>query len=185
MLRNAPRAPELALPTASLRALRRALVAEVGADAAARGLQHAGHAAGDALYPLLQPAASASSGGAVSDMGTSRFWRRVSELFASRGWGRLKHEAPHPGVGALTAEDWVEADPDSGATRPSCFFTSGLLANLLGRAADAQVSVLEVHCRSRGDRECRFLFGSDESLYTVYESLRSGHDVERSLAQLT
>jgi predicted hydrocarbon binding protein len=79
----------------------------------------------------------------------------------------------------------VEADPESGATRPSCFFTSGLLANLLGRAAGAQVSVLEVQCRSRGDHECRFLFGSDEALYAVYESLRSGQDVERSLAQLT
>ena len=45
--------PELALPVASLAALRRALNDEVGPETAARVLQQAGFAAGDAVYTAL------------------------------------------------------------------------------------------------------------------------------------
>ena len=47
------RPAELALPVASMAALRRALAGAVGADAAARALQSAGHAAGDGFYRAL------------------------------------------------------------------------------------------------------------------------------------
>src|SRR5690606_41694649 len=53
MPRITPTLPELALPVASLAALRRALNDEVGPDTAARVLQQAGYAAGAALFPLL------------------------------------------------------------------------------------------------------------------------------------
>ncbi len=91
----------------------------------------------------------------------------------------------HPGVGALDAHEWVESDPDATAARPSCVFTSGLLANLLGRVCNDEVAVLEVQCRSRGDQHCRFLYGSPDVLDTVYGRIRAGEQVDDTLAALT
>jgi predicted hydrocarbon binding protein len=173
--------PELALPVSALRALREALEAEVGGDAAARALRHAGHAAGDALYPLLKAGETETD---PAQLPEAEFWQRVADLFAARGWGRLHFEAVHPGVGALEAGDWVEADADGGRVRPSCHFTTGALANLLGHAAGAPVGVLEVECRSRGDLRCRFAFGGQDALEAVYGALTQGQDLDRALATL-
>ncbi|MBX6364637.1 MAG: hypothetical protein IRZ00_12285 [Gemmatimonadetes bacterium] len=181
MRRNGSTTPELALPTAALAALRRFLLTELGAESGARALRQAGHAAGDALYPVL--VGGAADGDAASIPETV-FWRRLGDLFAARGWGRLTHADLHPGLGALDAADWMEANPQLGAPWPGCHFTTGLLANLLGRAAGDEVGVLEVECRSRGDGRCRFLFGGREALDAVYEALRSGSSLEESLARL-
>lgn len=174
--------PELAIPVASLAALRAALSNEVGSDAAARALAAAGHAAGDALFTQLQgPDAEAGSFDGVSE---SAFWRRLANLFMARGWGTLAHSDAHEGVGVLRAEDWVEADPESNASRPSCFFTTGMLANLLGNAAGSAISVLEVECRSRGDAHCRFLFGSHEAMQALYDRVGSGASIDAALGEL-
>src|SRR4051812_21923804 len=98
--------PELAIPVASLAALRVALATEVGADAAARALAAAGHAAGDALFSQLDD---------VQQLSETDFWRRVTNLFSARGWGTLAHSHAHEGIGALTANDWVEANPEAAA----------------------------------------------------------------------
>ena len=74
--------------------------------------------------------------------------------------------------------------PDS-ASRPSCFFTTGMLANLLGQAAGGDVAVLEAECRSRGDERCRFLFGSPAALDALYTRLRAGEDIQESITALT
>lgn len=177
--------PELAIPVASLAALRHALAQEVGADAAARALAAAGKAAGDALFSQLAYSNDAQDGApSVAGLGEATFWRRLSQLFGSRGWGTLSHSAAHEGVGALEAPDWVEADAEARAGRPSCFFTTGVLANLLGNAAGAAVSVLEVECRSRGDARCRFLFGSAAALDALYERVGSGESADSALAEL-
>jgi len=191
MPRITPTPPELALPVASLAALRRALGEEVGPEKAARALQQAGFAAGDAIHALLasrtaggQDAAEPGAADALGQLPGSVFWRRLADLFASRGWGRLAHEDLHPGVGALESSDWVEADPETGASRPSCFFTAGLLANILGRTAGQPVGVLEVECRSRGDLRCRFIFGGSAAIDSVYATTLEGQSVEESLARL-
>lgn len=191
MARFAPQPPECAIPVAGLSALRQALTAELGGDAAAKALQMAGHAIGDTLYELLagrriSGAAEPGAGDVASlgEMSESAFWRRLGELFADRGWGQLTHSAIHPGVGALDSSDWAEADPNSNATRPSCFITTGILANLLGRAAGASIGVLEVECRSRGDLRCRFAFGGREALEALYEGVRAGRDADAALAEL-
>ena len=106
MVRSGTRAPELAIPVASLAALRQALSAEVGPDAAAEALRAAGNAAGDAWHAQLTHDEQVSQ---------TTFWRRLKELFSSRGWGTLVHSAVHPGVGALDANDWVEAVPEASA----------------------------------------------------------------------
>src|SRR3569833_2056315 len=129
--------PELAIPVASLAALRVALANEVGPDNAARALAAAGHAAGDALFTQLDDVASLSE---------TDFWRKIANLLGARGWGTLIHSQPHDGIGALAANDWVEANPEANASRPSCFFTTGMLAHLLGNAAGSPVAVLEVAC---------------------------------------
>jgi predicted hydrocarbon binding protein len=185
------RPQELALPVASLAALRRELAAAVGGDAAARALQSAGNAAGEAFYRALVHgfgAAAADPEGAAHDrlaaIDQIAFWRRFGELFASRGWGHLTMSQVHSGVGALDAGDWVEADPEAGANRPSCFFTTGLLANLLGRIAGEDVAVLEAECRSHGDARCRFLFGSPVALEEVFRQLSAGQALEASLGAL-
>jgi predicted hydrocarbon binding protein len=169
---------ELALPIASLAALRAALIDTVGDDPAAHALRAAGYAAGDALFATL------AAGELDEAMAAGRFWQRLGQLFTNRGWGHVRHEAAHAGVGALVSEDWVEADVDGDAPRPSCYLSTGLFANLLGRAAGSTVAVLEVECRSRGDARCRFLFGSPEALDAVYAHVANGVGAEESLAAL-
>jgi hypothetical protein len=186
MPRPGNRPPELAIPVASLAALRSALADEVGSDAAARALAAAGQAAGDSLFSQLVAAGGDSENGAASlaDVSETAFWRRLSQLFSSRGWGTLSHSPAHEGVGALDAPDWVEADAEAHTNRPSCFFTTGVLANLLGNAAGAPISVLEVECRSRGDGRCRFLFGSTSAMDAVYERVGAGNSADAALGEL-
>ena len=179
MMQNNARPHELALPVASLAALRRALADDAGDDAAARAFQQAGVAAGDAFFKLLAP-----PGDNPADWPESVFWRRFGELFERRGWGRIANQSVHPGVSALDAFDWVESNPELMAGRPNCHFTTGLLANLLGHVCQDEVAVLEVECRSKGDARCRFLYGSPAVLDAVYGRIRSGSAVEDSLAAL-
>lgn len=182
-----PRPAELAIPVASLTALRSALADEVGDDAAARALQIAGVAAGRAFFDTLTHAGSAGGRNGETDPATlteTTFWRLLTDLFERRGWGRIRNGQVHIGVGTVDAFDWVEANPDSGTLRPSCFFTTGLLANLLGRIVGDDVAVLEVACRSRGDEHCRFLYGSPETLDVVFSRVRNGFDVDEAIATL-
>jgi predicted hydrocarbon binding protein len=182
MTQGNARPQELALPVASLAALRQALAQTVGDDAAARALQEAGVAAGDAFFKLLSHVSA--TGEDPAQWGEAQFWRRFAELFERRGWGRIGNEALHPGVAALDAFDWVESNPELLAGRPTCHFTSGRLANLLGRVCQDEVALLEVECRSRGDARCRFLYGNPDVLESVYGQLRAGMALEQSLAAL-
>lgn len=174
---NAGRPHELALPSAALGALRRALIAELGAERAAAVLRQAGHAAGDALFQSLK------GGEQLTQLASDDFWRRFNQLFSGRGWGSISHVPLHPGVGVLESADWGEADAAS-ARRPSCFFSTGVLANLLGQVAGGDVAVLEVECRSRGDEKCRFLFGSPDALQAVYDRMVAGNAPADAVAQL-
>ncbi|MGD8277024.1 MAG: hypothetical protein PVH00_03310 [Gemmatimonadota bacterium] len=181
------RPAELAIPVASLTALRHALADEVGDDAAARALQIAGVAAGHAFFDTLSHAGS--PGGRTGEVDPATwseplFWRLLADLFERRGWGRIRNGHAHVGIGAIDAFDWVESQQEADALRPSCFFTAGLFANLLGRVVGDDVAVLEVSCRSRGDAHCRFLYGSPETLDVVFSRIRNGANVEETLATL-
>jgi hypothetical protein len=184
MLRTTTRPVEIALPLASLAVLRRTIAEQIGADDAARMLQGAGQAAGDALFPLIENGGPVGTDGPIGSVPGSTFWHRLGELLANRGWGHLVHEPAHPGLGALETTDWAEADAAGSALRPSCHFTTGLLANLLGRVAGAEIGVLEVECRSRGDLRCRFLFGGAPALEAVYHRLADGEPLDSTLDAL-
>lgn len=118
------------------------------------------------------------------DLSADEFWHLLSAFFGRFGWGRLDFEQLHEGVAALRSPDWVEAHALGQTRQPSCHFTTGMLADLLGRLTDSEVAVLEVSCRARGDGACRFLFGSSEGLQLVYEGLRAGQSVEAVLREL-
>lgn len=175
MPRPGNKPPELAIPVASLAALRQALAQEVGADSAARALSAAGHAAGDALFTQID----------TDGLSEASYWRKLTTLFSARGWGTLLHSPAHEGVGSLSANDWVEANDEAHAARPSCFFTTGMLANILGNSARSPVAVLEVECRSRGDAQCRFLFGSQDAMQSVFAAVGSGVSAEAALSELS
>jgi bacteriochlorophyll 4-vinyl reductase len=180
MATSTTRTPELALPVASLAALRDSLVSSVGPEAAALALRQAGHAAGDALHRIL----SSGDGQTLESLPADRFWSQLTRLFSSRGWGQLTYTQVHAGVGSLESADWAEVRGDGTAGQPSCHFTTGVLANLLGQIADAEVAVLEAECRSRGDQRCRFLFGGADAVYAVYERIAAGDAADAALARL-
>lgn len=174
------RPPEITLPVAAIAALRDALSSQLGPDAAADALRAAGFAAGDAFHRIL----GGTDGEELRTLGARQFWARLTLLFSSRGWGQLSYSEAHPGVGSLEATDWAEGRTEQGAERPSCHFTTGLLANLLGRVAGAEVGVLEVECRSRGDQRCRFLFGGTEAVYAVYNRIVEGDAADAALQRI-
>lgn len=173
------RPAELTLPAVSLTALRDALFDAVGPEAGAQAMRQAGHAAGDALFRIF--AAGADDPARVP---ADRFWGELARLFSSRGWGQLTYAQVHDGVGALDAADWAEARGDEPAEQPSCHFTTGLLANVLGQVAGRDVAVLEVECHGRGDQRCRFLFGGADAVYGVYERMAAGAAPDAALAGL-
>jgi len=174
------RTPELAIPVASLAALRDSLVSSVGPEAAALALRQAGHAAGDALHRIL----AGQDPRSLAALPADRFWAQLARLFSSRGWGQLSYSQVHSGVGSLETGDWAEARAEVDTTQPSCHFTTGVLANLLGQIADAEVAVLEAECRSRGDQRCRFLFGGADAVFAVYERIAAGDEPDAALARL-
>lgn len=169
---------EIRIPAEAILTLRRTLVREVGAEAAGRALQEAGNAAGDTLYDRL----ARNAGDRLGETPSSSFWDRLAALFREMGWGTLEHRTVHQGVGALDTTDWFEADP--AARRPSCPFTTGVLANVLGRLAGGEVAVLLVPLPEAGPGGCRFLFGGPEALQRLYGGLREGRDLQTALGAL-
>jgi predicted hydrocarbon binding protein len=170
---------DIRIPADSIHAMRRSLYQEMGAETAGRALQEAGYAAGDALFDRLTRAASESD---IAGTPSASFWDRLSSMCRELGWGTVRHEELHPGVGALVASDWFEVEPDR--ARALCPFTTGVFANLLGRVAGQDVAVLQVECGGDESRCARFLFGSAQALDGVYSGLREGRDVETSLSTL-
>lgn len=168
---------DIQLPAESILALRRSLIRQLGRDPAIRALQEAGNAAGDALFGRI-----GQDTDTVDALPQDTFWDRLSALFRELGWGTVEHESPHPGVGALLARDWFEVEES--ARQPLCPFTTGVLANILGRAADGDVAVLQVACDNGGARCVRFLFGAPAVLDRLYSGLREGQDVGAGLAAL-
>lgn len=129
-------------------------------------LREQGRVAGHLLAErLLSPADRAPSARALP---TTVFWKRVGELFHSRGWGILVHEAAGGGVGELRGTDWIEADRNERSG--SCAFTTGILQGLLHRVSGSRLEVEEVECRATGGSACRFLFGSAPALAAATRS---------------
>lgn len=141
---------EVTLPAPTLVALLAS--ARAAGDAA---LRDQGRIAGRLLAERLVPSGEQKS---ARELPTSVFWKRISELFATRGWGRIQHADAGPGLGELHSTDWIEADRAGSGGR--CGFTAGLLRGLLEEVSGAELEVEETECRAAGGSACRFVFGT-------------------------
>ena len=167
----------------SFAALRTALWRDAGANAPA-WLQEAGYAGGAALHQAFTQWCASKGVQLPENLGTHEFQQHASEFFADTGWGSLAVSTLHDSVMTLDSGDWAEADPASGMQFPGCYFSSGLLADFLGRIAGAPLAAMEVECRSMGHARCRFLIGSAETMQHVYDGMTQGVDYDSALAQM-
>ncbi len=171
---------QVRLPTGGLAELRRAIEDTVGRDAVP-ALREAGRRlAGDAEVAISQ-----QFGGPLPSIPMSKFWSKLDRYFSESGWGRIEHEELNGAVGAIVARDWAEVDASDQRQYPCCHITTGLLAELLSRAVGEPVAVMQVHCTSRGDPVCRFLFGSPTSMLSVHQKLANSQSLEEAISALT
>jgi predicted hydrocarbon binding protein len=145
--------------------------------AGAQALQEAGYAAGEATFRAFAAWLPAAAGVEhPSELAAPRLAEVLSQFFTALGWGAVKVTPVGDAAVAVDSQGWAEAAPDAHLEFPSCFFTSGLLADFMGRMADASLAVMEVECRSRGDGRCRWLVGAPETLTSLYEHMTQGAD---------
>ncbi|HKC46872.1 MAG TPA: 4-vinyl reductase [Gemmatimonadales bacterium] len=163
----------LTIGTGGLLQLHRSLL-QYAPDAAISVLQESGYAAGEGVYAALCSWLGTHAGTEnPAELDATLFAGALSDFFLAAGWGRFTI-APVGGAAlALDSSDWIEAEPGT-AQMPMCFFSSGMLADLMGRVSGEQVAVMEVECRSKGDSICRFLSGSPETLQEVYQKMAAG-----------
>ncbi len=145
--------------------------------AGAQALQEAGYAAGEATYRAFSSWLPQAAGvDDPAELAAPRLADVLSQFFVSLGWGAVQVSAVGDAAVAVDASAWAEAAPDAGLQFPSCFFTAGLLADFMGRLAEASLAVMEVECRSRGDARCRWLVGAPETLTSLHEHMTQGAD---------
>jgi predicted hydrocarbon binding protein len=163
----------VALPRASWSTLRALLLRDAGAEYASY-LQEAGFAGGATVYGAFQDWLATRGAESVAGISLEAFGGQLAAFFAETGWGSLTVAPLHDVVAAFTASNWAEADPDAGLDHAACHWTTGMLADVLGRFAGRPLAVLEVECRSAGSPRCRWLVGSPEVLGHVYEQMTAG-----------
>lgn len=172
---------DVAIPSTSFRALRRTLHEEAGPLVAIHALQSAGYEAGTTLFDAFRRDAD---GGNPAALDRSGFFDHLGRFLGARGWGTLRHDAPHPAIGLLSSPDWAETGDGTGEAQPVCAFSSGMLSALLTHTAGAPVAVLQVACRAQGDERCSFAFGSEGAVHALYGLLLEDRDLRGALAEL-
>ena len=154
---------EVAVPASVLGSLRETLRRELGPLTAIHTLHSTGYDAGEVAYEAFRGTLRHS----LEETLDGAFWSALALFLQQRGWGSVRHSAPHPGVGLLTSGDWAEADGGHEA-QPACAFSVGLISHLLTQVAEAPVAVLETSCRACGDAVCSFAFGSEATIHDLY-----------------
>lgn len=163
----------LTIGTGGLLQLHRSLL-QHAPDAAISVLQESGYAAGEGVYTALCAWLGTHAGTErPEELDATLFAGALSDFFQTSGWGRLTISPVGGAALALDSPDWIEAEPDT-AQMPMCFFSSGMLADVMGRMSGEQVAVMEVECRSKGDSICRFLSASPATLQEVYDKMAGG-----------
>lgn len=172
----------IALPRASLLALRAALIRDTGGSFATF-LQEAGYAGGEAVFAAFKSWLG-SRGEDVDSLDVAAFQSRAAEFFRIAGWGSLSIAPVGDVIAMVDSTDWAEADPLSALPYPSCHYTTGMLADFFGRTAAAPLAVLEVECRSSGSPHCRFLVGATEVMGHLYDRMAAGEHYEAAAQAL-
>ncbi len=176
--------PMIQLPGSTLTAVREALYRNVPQVEAAGTLREAGLVTGADLFDALRDRLAAPDDERVGGTPSELFWERISEFFSNLGWGKLKFESLHPGVGLLSSGDWAEASSNGFSDQPMCHLTTGVFAELLSQAADGDVAILEVECRSKGDARCAFLMGGEDTLGSIHTAMNEGQDFMGAIQSL-
>ena len=138
-------------------------------------LQEAGYAAGAGLFQAFVAATD------PAELDANLLGDTLSEFFSARGWGSVTITPVGTGALAIDSPEWAEAEPGTAQT-PMCFFSAGMLADFLGRISEETIAVMEVECRSRGDRRCRFLSATPGVLEKVYTEMTAGRSYEEALS---
>lgn len=163
-------------------ALRAALIRDTGGGFATV-LQEAGYAGGEPVFAAFRSWLSHRDE-TVDSLDVATFQSRAAAFFHDAGWGSVTIEPRGDVLAVVESADWAEADPLASLPYPSCHYTTGLLADFLGRTATAPLSVLEVECRSSGAARCRFLVGSAEVMTYVYERMAAGESPDAAASAL-
>jgi len=143
----------------------------------AQALQEAGYAAGEATFRAFAAWLPQAAGvDHPAELAAPRLAEVLSQFFVTLGWGAVQVTSLGEAAVAVDAPAWAEAAPEAQLQYPSCFFTAGLLADFMGRLAEASLAVMEVECRSKGDARCRWLVGAPETLSSLYEHMTQGAD---------
>jgi len=175
-----PATDGLTIGRGALRQLHQSLLRDA-ADHAASILQDAGFAAGEGIYEAFRAWLPSRTGVTEPQaLEADRLNEVLSDFFRAMGWGSLTVGPLGVAALALDSSDWAEAQPGTAQT-PMCFFSSGMLADFLGRLSGEPVAVMEVECRSRQDPRCRFLSASPDTLNAVYDQVAQGRSYEEAL----
>lgn len=170
----------LTIGRGALQQLHRSLLRDA-ADAAVPILQEVGFAAGEGIYQAFCAWLPRERGVPhPGDLDAGRLNDVLSAFFQALGWGAVSVAPMGNAALVVDSVDWAEADPGSAQT-PMCFFSSGMLADFLGRLSGEPVAVMEVECRSRNDARCRFLSASPDTLNAVYAQMTEGRDYTEAL----
>lgn len=172
--------PKLALPASVLVEVRRALGKQTDDVAASRALQDAGFATGASIFNEFVEELDVDPG----ELSPRRFFELLGDHLAERGWGRVSHTRVHPGLGMLRAEEWCESDAEGGEAQAGCWFTSGVLERMFSRVGGGSIAVVEADCRSKGNGQCAFLFGSRDAIERIRQLLLEHDNVDDALAGL-
>ncbi|HEU5261022.1 MAG TPA: V4R domain-containing protein [Gemmatimonadales bacterium] len=170
----------LTIGRGALRQLRQSLLRDAP-DIAVTILQDTGFAAGEGMYQAFCAWLPVQAGVArPEELAAARMSEVLSAFFRFAGWGTVTVAPLGAAALAVDTRDWAEAEPGS-AQVPMCFFSTGMLADFLGRLSGEPVAVLEVECRSKSDARCRFLSAAPETLNRVYEQMAQGQSYEAVL----
>ena len=170
----------LAIGRGALRQLHASLLTHAP-DHAVTILQEAGYASGEGVYRSFCEWLPGQAGvDKPEDLDAAVFSEVLAAFFTATGWGMLTVAPLGTGALAVDSADWVEAEPGT-AQMPMCFFSSGMLADFLGRLSGETVAAMEVECRSRSDARCRFLTATPAVLQRVYEEMTQGRSYLEAL----
>jgi predicted hydrocarbon binding protein len=170
----------LTIGRATLRQLHASLLSDAS-EHAITILQDAGFAAGAGVYQAFCAWLPEHTGVArPEELDAAQLEGVLTEFFQASGWGGITVGPLGRAALALDSTDWAEAEPGTAQT-PMCFFSSGMLADFLGRLSGEPVAVMEVECRSKSDARCRFLSASPETLNAVYEQMSQGRSYAEAL----
>lgn len=148
--------------------------AELG-FAGAEALRAAGRVAGRDLFDLI--------GTDPASLPPAEFWMRVDEKLRELNLGSLRFEPMDPGLATISWYGFPEGGAPDGSGRKTrgCELATGLLAGLLGRAADRPVGVLEIGCGASSPHACWFLVGSESRVADVRARIAEGGSVAEAV----